>query len=100
MISQPRRISSRDWAIGLPCSRVSRDGHFLDPAADDLRNLQDDVRAICRRRARPDPEPVFGGGQGVVQVGARGMWHGTENCFVGRVDNGRTGGGLPFSADI
>jgi len=22
MISQPRRISSRDWAIGLPCSSV------------------------------------------------------------------------------
>ena len=78
MMSQPRRISSRDWPIGLPCSRVIAIAMSSTRSRMSCAAFEDDLGALGRRGARPDFEALFRRSERVIQVRPCRVWHDAE----------------------
>jgi hypothetical protein len=91
--------SSRNWAIGLPCSQRHRDRHLLDALAREPHRLEDDFRTFGRRRIAPLPQALLGRRERVVEIGTRRMRHHAEHAFVGRVEHRLPIRALPFPVD-
>ena len=99
MISQPRRISSRDWAIGLPCSSViataiSSTRARMMPAALMMisARLAGDVR---RQTLKPCSAAATAAARSACVACGTVPTHG----LVGGIDDGLAVAGNPLAAD-
>jgi hypothetical protein len=64
----------------LPLLQSHRDGHVLEPLAHDPGSPKNNIRPLRRGGPRPQPKAVSRRGQGIVKIGARGMWDSAENA--------------------